>query len=74
MSSILDIAWTLFPTTAKIGFGVYYAVNNARKTYETVAFLSQFVPSREKQTMASHPWVWVQKEDNEFFEVENARA
>lgn len=69
--SILDLAWTLFPTTAKVGFTIYYVAKNARKTYETVAFLSEFIPSREPRMVHEQtPWVWVTEPKEDYFEYE----
>ena len=61
MDVVFNIGWKLLPMSLKMGVGMYYVVSNARKTYETVAWVSNMMPSRNRgEVEQDEPyWVWV---------------
>jgi hypothetical protein len=66
----VDYGWSLLPAWFQIGLAAYSVVNNAhtiRRTYETVAFLTQRVRSREvpPASMGAKDWVWVSSQSED---------
>lgn len=61
MNVVLKVGWSLLPVGMKVGVGLYYVITNARKTYETAAWLSNMMPSRyaEEEQEKDNNWVWV---------------
>ena len=60
MDVALNLGWKILPMTVKVGVGLYYVLTNARKTYETVAWVSNMMPSRDKEENEGEDfWVWV---------------
>lgn len=59
MDVALNLGWKILPMTVKVGVGLYYVLTNARKTYETVAWVSNMMPSRDKEENEEDFWVWV---------------
>ena len=74
MDIAAKVGWAMLPTTVKLGVGAYYVLCNARKTYETVAWFTSMMPSRNNTTKNhddhSTGWVWVGNELPESVEFE----
>ena len=74
MDVAAKVGWAMLPTTVKLGVGAYYILTNARKTYETVAWFTSMMPSRNNTTKKhednSTGWVWVGNELPESVEFE----
>lgn len=74
MDVAAKVGWAMLPTTVKLGVGAYYVLCNARKTYETVAWFTSMMPSRNNTTKNhddhSTGWVWVGNELPESVEFE----
>jgi len=68
MDTAVAVAWSLMPISFKVGVGLVYVLSNVRKTYDTVAWVSTMMPSRERTAddeKADEGWVWVSP-DTEF--------
>ncbi len=72
MDVVLRVGWSLLPMGVKVGVGMYYILTNARKTYETVAWVSNMMPSRHVNTEEEEQnhWVWVGDELPETIEFQ----
>ena len=71
MDVVFNIGWKLLPMSLKMGVGIYYVVSNARKTYETVAWVLNMMPSRNRGEEQDEPyWVWVGEDEFDELNIE----
>ena len=65
---IKSAAWGVLPISVKILASVVYASTHAKQTYETVQWLSSFIPSPRREAEndeLERQWIWINN-DNGF--------